>query len=132
MVKKDKYEIHIPVLTKNELGPIVQHCLLFMHKVNQEVGSDKGLRYMSYVAVFPRMLSVALCSVWDTMVSDNPINDQETNGIQADVEGFETWTSLFIESNGTDDDRHELLEFIRQAVKPRKMKVHLSIFVFVS
>jgi hypothetical protein len=126
MVKKDKYEIHMPILSKPELGPIVQHCMVFMHKVNQEVGDDPVLRYKSYVATFARTLSVALCSVWDNMVADNPImadGDADDNGIREDVDGFESWISLFIEGNGTDDDRHELLEFIRQAVKPRKMKV---------
>jgi hypothetical protein len=73
VVKKDKYEIHMSILSNLELGPIVQHCMEFMHKVNRETGADPVLRYKSYVATFSRTLSVALCSVWDTMMADNPI-----------------------------------------------------------
>lgn len=53
VVRKNKYEIHIPVLCRYELGHVTEHCLLVMHKINQEVGNDEDLRYTSYVAVLP-------------------------------------------------------------------------------
>jgi hypothetical protein len=71
-VGQDKYEIHITVLTRTDLGQLVQHCLLVMHKINQEVGSDARVRYLSYLAVFPRTLSIALTSVWDNVMDAHP------------------------------------------------------------
>ena len=44
-------------------------------------------------------------------------------GITADEAGFDAWIGFFIEANATNDDRHELLDFIRHATKPKKMKV---------
>jgi hypothetical protein len=121
-VKKGKYEIHIPVLSRYELGHVVAHCMLIIHKINQEVGANASIRYASYIAVLPRTLSVPLTSMWDNVLTLNPV-DNETNGIHVNIEGFEAWVALFIGSNAVDDDRHKLLEFIRQSVKPRTMKV---------
>jgi hypothetical protein len=121
-VGNTKYEIHIPVLNRYELGHIVHHCMLVKHKINQEVGTVNN-RYRSYVSVFPRTLSLALVSIWDNILTDYPVNLNDPNAIQADEAGFDRWIGYFIEANATDDDRHELLDFIRHSTKPKKMKV---------
>jgi hypothetical protein len=123
VVRKNKYEIHIPVLCRYELGHVTEHCLLVMHKINQEVGIDEATRYASYVAVLPRTLSVTLLSMWDNVLVEKPIVDDDVDGVHADITGFRTWIQLFIASNATDLDTHELLDFIRQSNKPRTMKV---------
>jgi hypothetical protein len=43
VVNQDKYEIHIPVLSPDKLGHLVQHFLLVMHKIK----SEKMLLYLS-------------------------------------------------------------------------------------
>jgi hypothetical protein len=93
-----KYKIHIPVLNRYELGNIVHHCMLVKHKINQEVGTVKN-RYRSYVSVFQRMLSLALVSIWDNILTDYPVNINDPNAIQAD--------------------------FICHSMKPKKMKVQV-------
>jgi hypothetical protein len=48
-VGQDKYEIHVAVLTRTDLRQLVQYCLLVMHKINQEVGSDARVHYLLYL-----------------------------------------------------------------------------------
>ena len=59
-------------------------------------------------------------SIWDNILADHPVG---AAGIAADEAGFDAWIGFFIEANATNDDRHELLDFIRHATKPKKMKV---------
>jgi hypothetical protein len=118
-VGNTKYEIHIPVLKQYELGHIVNHCMLVKHKIKQEVGNANNW-YLSFIRVFPRTLSLALVSIWDSILTDHPVG---AAGIAADEAGFDAWIGFFIEANATNDDRHELLDFIRHATKPKKMKV---------
>jgi hypothetical protein len=73
--------------------------------------------------VLPHTLLLALVSIWDNILTDHPVNPANPNGIQANEAGYNTWVGMFIEANATDDDHHELLDFIRHAIKPKQMKV---------
>jgi hypothetical protein len=65
-------------------------------------------------------------SIWDNILTDHPIG---AAGIAADEAGFDAWIGFFIEANATNDNRHELLDFICHARKPKKMKVQ-AFYIF--
>jgi hypothetical protein len=64
-------------------------------------------------------------SIWDNILADHPVNAADLNAIQPDEAGFNSWIAFFMEANATDDDCHELLDFIRHATKFQKMKVQV-------
>jgi hypothetical protein len=111
-----KHKIVSPTLTKFELGHIVAHCLTVMHKIDALVGNNPAHRFASYMNVFPRTLSLPHVATWDTVLIDNPLAAQ-------DVASFQQAIKHFIAVHATDEDRHELLEYIRTTPKPRKMDV---------
>jgi hypothetical protein len=111
-----KHEIVSPTLTKFELGHIVAHCLTVMHKIDARVGNNPAHQFASYMNVFPRTLSLPHVATWDTVLVDNPLAVQ-------DVASFHQAIKHFIAVHATDEDRHELLEYIRTSAKPRKMDV---------
>jgi hypothetical protein len=111
-----KHEIVSPTLTKFELGHIVAHCLTVMHKIDARVGNNPAHRFASYMNVFPRTLSLPHVATWDTVLVDNPLAAQ-------DVASFQQAIKHFIAVHATDEDRRELLEYIRTSPKPRKMDV---------
>ena len=110
-----KHEIYHHTLARFELGHIVTHCLSVLHKVDKEVGDDDDDRFTSYKIVFPRTLSIPLLATWDQLCVDFPLLDEKP-------ESFRSLIKHFIEAHATDDDRHELLDSIRHAHKPRFMK----------
>lgn len=75
------------------------------------------------MSVFPRTLLLALVSIWDNILADHPVNAADPNAIQPGEAGFNSWIAFFIEANATDNDCHELLDFIHHATKLNKMKV---------
>jgi hypothetical protein len=112
-----KHEIVSPMLAKSELGKLVHHCLAVMHKIDTHVGAANAAnRFASYMQVFPRTLSIQLLATWDNILVDHPLAAQ-------DVASFHQAIRHFIEAHATDDDRHELLEYIRSVSKPRSMDV---------
>jgi hypothetical protein len=111
-----KHEIVSPTLTKFELGHIVAHCLTVMHKIDACVGNNPVNRFASYMNVFPRTLSLPHVATWDTVLVDHPLAAQ-------DVASFQGAIRQFIAIHATDEDRHELLEYIRNSTKPRRMDV---------
>jgi hypothetical protein len=109
-----KHEIVSPTLTKFELGHIVAHCLTVMHKINARVGNHPANRFTSYMNAFPCTLSLPHVATWDTIVVDHPL-------AAPDVASFQGAIQQFIAVHATDEDRHELLEYIRNSTKPHKM-----------
>jgi hypothetical protein len=73
---------------------------------------------LSYQDVFPHTLSIPLCSTWDNIVAEHPLRAGTRN-----VQGFQGLIRLFIKAHATDDDRHELVDYLRHAPKPRAMGV---------
>jgi hypothetical protein len=111
-----KHEIVSPTLNKFELGHIVAHCRTVMHKINARVGNHPANRFASYMNVFPRTLLLPHVATWDTILVDHPLAAQ-------DVASFQGAIRQFIAVHATDEDCHELLEYIRNSTKPRKMDV---------
>jgi hypothetical protein len=105
-----------PILTKFKLGHIVAHCLTVMHKIDARVGNHPANRFASYMNVFPCTLSLPHVSAWDTVLVDHPLAAQ-------DVVSFHRAIRHFIAVHSTDEDHHELLEYIRSSTKTRKMDV---------
>jgi hypothetical protein len=111
-----KHEIVSPILTKFELGHILAHCLTVMHKIDARVGNHPANRFTLYMNVFPRTLSLPHVATWDTVLVDHPLAAQN-------VASFHGAIRHFIAAHATDEDHHELLEYICSATKPRKMDV---------
>jgi hypothetical protein len=80
--------------------------------------------YSSNIALFGHVLSIEngdegkLDKPCMTILADHSVKFADPNAIQADEAGFNAWIAFFIEANATDDDPHELLDFIRHAKKP--------------
>jgi hypothetical protein len=111
-----KHEIVLPTLTKFELGHIVAHCLTVMHKIDARVGNHPANHFASYMNVFPHTLLLPHVATWDTVLVDHPLAAQ-------DVASFQGAIWHFIAVHATDEDRHELLEYICNSTKPRKIDV---------
>jgi hypothetical protein len=101
---------------KFERGHIVSHCLTVMHKIDARVGNNAANRFASNMNMFPRTLSLPHVATWDTVHVDHPLAAQ-------DVACFQQAIWHFIAVHATDEDRHELLDYICSVAKPRKMDV---------
>jgi hypothetical protein len=85
-----------------------------LHKIDKEVGTGDDKRFQSYKQVLPRTFSLLLFITWNQVEADFSLESH-------DIEGFHILLRRFISVNGTDDDRHDLIELIRLAHKPRSM-----------
>jgi hypothetical protein len=111
-----KHKIVSPTLTKFELGHIVAHCLTVMQKIDARVGNHPANHFASYMNVFPCTLSLPHVATWDTILVDHPLAAQ-------DMASFQQAIWQFIAVHATDEDCHELLEYIPNSTKPCKMDV---------
>jgi hypothetical protein len=102
-----KHKIVSPILSKFELGNIIAHCLTVMHKIDARVGNHAANHFASYVNVFPRTLSLPHVATWDTVFVDHPLAAQ-------DVASFQQAIWHFIAMHATDEDHHELPDYIEQ------------------
>jgi hypothetical protein len=117
---KEKFEIHQGLCTKFELIDIMTHCLTVVHKIDGQVGENYVKKLQSYKQVMPRTLSIPLVGVWNQVVTEYEAaheDESETLGT------FAHMLKAFFACHSTDDDRHELVSFIRYASKPEHMKV---------
>jgi hypothetical protein len=87
-----------------------------MHKIDAHVGNHPVERFASYMDVFPHTLSLPHVATWDTILIDHPLATQ-------DEAGFQPAMRHFIAMHTTDEDCHELLDYIRSVAKPCKMDV---------
>jgi hypothetical protein len=70
--------------------------------------------------VIPRTLSIPLVGVWNQVVTEHTVaNEDETETLAT----FAQLLKAFFACHSTEDDRHELVSFIRYASKPDDMKV---------
>jgi hypothetical protein len=99
-----------------ELGHIVSPCLTVMHKINACVGNNAVNSFALYMNAFPCTLSLPHVATWDTVLVDHPLAAQ-------DVASFQQAIQHFIAVHATDEDHHELRDYIRSIAKPRKMDV---------
>jgi hypothetical protein len=111
-----KHEIVSTILNQFEPGYIVAHCLQVMHKVNTRVGDDDGRKFQSYRTVLPRTLSIPLLAVWENIQVDFPL---QANTVAA----FHQQVRHFIAANATENDRLDLVAYLRKAQKPVTMNV---------
>ena len=83
-IGNSRYEIHIPILTSYETTDILPHCLLVKSKVEAVVYTAAHLGQSLY-RVFPRTLSPALRSVWPSLITADPNDNQDdVNTFQLD------------------------------------------------
>jgi hypothetical protein len=87
-----------------------------MHKIDACVGNNAANHFASYVNVFPCTLLLPHVATWDTVLVDYPLAAQ-------DVASFQQAIWHFIAMHATDEDCHELLDYIRNVAKPCKMDV---------
>jgi hypothetical protein len=113
-----KHEIVSPILSKFELGNIVAHCLTVMHKIDAHVGNNAANRFAPYMNVFPHTLSLPHVVTWDTVLVDHPLAVQ-------DVATFQQAIWHLIVMHATDEDRHELLDYICSIAKLCKMDIQM-------
>jgi hypothetical protein len=73
-------------------------------------------RFASCINVFPHTLLLPHVMTWDTVLVDHPLAAQ-------DVASFQGAIQQFIAVHATDEDCHELLEYICNSTKPCKMDV---------
>jgi hypothetical protein len=66
-----------------------------------------------YTLILPCTLYLSLLATWDQVVADH------------DVAGFHKQLCKFIDAHATDDDHHEVMEYIRNVRKPCLMNVQL-------
>jgi hypothetical protein len=111
-----KHEIVSPILSKFELGNIMAHCLTVMHKIDARIGNNAANHFTLYMNVFPRTLSLPHVATWDTVLVDHPLGAQ-------DVASFQQAIRHFIAVHASDKDCHELLDYIHNIAKLRKMDI---------
>jgi hypothetical protein len=111
-----KHEIVSPILSKFELGNIMAHCLTVMHKIGAHVGKNAANPFALYMNVFPCTLLLPHVAAWDKVLVDHPLAVQ-------DVASFQQAIWHFIAMHATDEDCHELLDYICSVAKPCKMDV---------
>jgi hypothetical protein len=87
-----------------------------MHKIDACVGNNAANCFALYMNVFSRTLSFSHVATWDTVLVDHPLAAQ-------DVAIFQQAIKHFIAVHATDEDRHELLDYVCSVAKPRKMDV---------
>jgi hypothetical protein len=112
-----KLEVYVPLLAKYDWHDIVSHCVTAMFHIEAKV-TTPAERYLLYQDVFPRTLSIPLRATWDNIVAEHPLKAGTRN-----VQGFQGLICLFIKAHATDDDRCELVDYLRHAPKPRTMGV---------
>jgi hypothetical protein len=108
-----KYEIFISILDNLELMFLSPHCLDAKEKIEQVV-SDAHLSQALF-RVFPRTVSTVLRTIWDIMLQDQQPAETEA--------AFDLCLRSFIDSHSTTDDRHDLINQLHQAHKPREILV---------
>jgi hypothetical protein len=87
-----------------------------MHKIDAHVGNNAANRFASYMNVFPCTLLLPHVATWDTVLVDHPLAAQ-------DMASFQQAIRHFIAMHATDEDRHELLDYIHSIDKPCKMDI---------
>jgi hypothetical protein len=121
-ILRSKFEIHVVVLEQVELNDIVPHCLGVLHKIDGQVGLDSDDRHVtSYHQVLSRTMSMPLQSYWKQVITDY---DETHEDAISTIDDFNAVLRAFFASHATEDDRHDLLESLRSAMKPETMKVH--------
>jgi hypothetical protein len=120
--QKSKFEIHVVLLDQVELHDIVTHCLGVLHKIDGQVGfDDEERRVTSYLQVLPCTMSMVLQAYWKQILQEfEEANDGATIST---VDTFNSVLKHFFAGHSTDDDRHDLIESLRSAIKPENMKV---------
>ena len=119
-LNNSKYEIHVAVLRSLDYHDLVPHCLNVHSKVDMAVTTlaHKG---PSLYTVFPRTLSIALRAAWDRINIDADSNPLVDNTHTPDH--FDDRIREFIAVHCTPEDRYELINEIRNGIKPREVGV---------
>jgi hypothetical protein len=118
-----KHEIVLPILTKFELRNIVVHCLTVMHKLDAHAGNHPANPFTLYMDVYPLTLLLPHVAMWDTVLVDHPLATQDKAGFQQAIRHF-------IAVHTTDEDCHELLDYICSVAKLCKWMCKLTIFIY--
>jgi hypothetical protein len=108
-----KYEIFISILDNLELMFLLPHCLDAKEKIEQVV-SDAHLGQALFRA-FPRTASTVLRTIWDIILQDQQPAESEA--------AFDSCLRSFIDSHSTTNDRHDPINQLHQAHKPREILV---------
>jgi transposase InsO family protein len=108
-----QYEIHTHVLDSIELKDLVPHCLQYKAKIGA-VGVAAAQLGPTLFREFGRTLSIVLQPTWDQVRVDFPPPDTTEASFDATLRHF-------IAAHATADDRHEAVQQLRNARKPRKM-----------
>ena len=116
-IVNSKYKIHATVLKKLDIPLIVPHCLEIKNRVESVIRTPAHVG-PSLFRVMRRTLSSVIQTEWDSALAENAYNAPET------VELFETTLKFFIKNKSTQEDRHDLLQQLRQAKKPRDLSVN--------
>jgi hypothetical protein len=120
-IQRSKFEIHVIMLDQVELSDIVPHCLGVLHKIDGQVRlDDDDQRVTSYLQVLPRTMSMPLQAYWKQVLMDYDETHEDTI---TTIDDFNAALRAFFAGHATEDDRHDLLESLRSASKPKTMKV---------
>ena len=107
------YEIHSPKLVSFELEDLLPHCLEVRQRVIT-VCAENDHKGPSLYQILGRTLATPLRALWETI----------TSGItQFSVANFDLSLRAFIAATATSDDKHELLQQLRNPSKPRALSV---------
>jgi len=112
-----RYEIYATELEDLDPAQLMAHCITISDRIRQLVDREQHVA-PSLFQVFPRTISTVLRSVWDNIADEHPKTS----------EGYDECLKEFIASNCSTSDRHELVHQLRNARKPRKMKVSTFLF----
>ena len=114
------YEIHTTILDSLDLLDLVPHCMSIRTKVDNTV-STVAHKGPSFYRVFPRTLSLTMRSVWDQLMADSDADpDVDNNETPAN---FDARLRDFIAAHATAEDRYDLVQELRNGVKPREVLV---------
>lgn len=114
-VGNTKYEISAPVLETIELGEMVPHCLNICCMVERAV-SNPAHKGPSLFAALARSMSHTLETAWQEVVNLAAPNNTTTMH-------FNDCVLEFIAAHAEDEDAYYLSLFLRQAKKPRSLRV---------
>lgn len=113
---KIKYENHFPVLPRDaDVATIIEHGIAVRNKVLQVVTNDT-YQGISLFEVYSRSLNVNLAPIWEQMIVDTPHSTMSSSSFDDRLcDMFALYT--------TKEDRHELLQMLRNSRKPRELGV---------
>ena len=116
-IGNSRYEIYTIILKQFDVDQLLPHCWSVISKINSIVGTENH-KVQSMYRVFPRTLSTVLLNVWKRIIANTPADQ-----VAETEEHFGNRIRDLVAAHASEDDRHDLVQQLRTARKPRDLPV---------